>query len=141
MPQLGRPTLLTPELLEKARKFLDLYQDKIDENGKVDVKFPSLGALARFLKVSRDTVMEWSKNNKDFSDIYNQIMCEQEQRLINCGLSGKYQPAITALMLSKHGYKKESDITTGGEKINIPTIFLPQKNGMETTPETDTSTS
>jgi hypothetical protein len=141
MPELGRPTLLTPELLEKAKKFLDLYQDTNDETGKVNVKFPSLGALARYLKVSRDTIHEWSKHNEAFSDIYNEIMAEQEQRLINNGLAGKYQPAITALILSKHGYKKESDITTGGEKINMPTIFLPQRDGMETTSETDTSSS
>jgi len=48
----------------------------------------------------------------------------QERKLICNGLMGDFNPAITKMMLTKHGYsdKMETDITTKGQSINTWTV-------------------
>ena len=80
---------------------------------------PSIEGLARYLEVSRDTLYEWEKQYPEFSDILEAVRAEQADRLINNGLSGDYNPTITKLMLSKHGYSDKTDITTAGQPLNM----------------------
>lgn len=120
----GRPTDYTPELLEKARGYLDsLREDTYDEVSKTwDVDMPSIVGLAGYIGVARDTIHAWVKDEKDaeFSDIIKQISEKQEQCLTKGGVGGRYNPTISKLILGKHGYhdKVDSDVTTAGEKLN-----------------------
>lgn len=131
---IGRPKKYTPKLLEKAKEYLDEAQDEevqqtvgLSAKGtelyknKLNVKLPSIEGLARYLGVNRDSLYQWEKEHEEFSDILDSVRAEQAERLINNGLSGDYNPTITKLMLTKHGYseKVETDVTSGGQPIQL----------------------
>jgi hypothetical protein len=129
----GRPTDYSQEILEKAQEYLvsciDEEYDWTKTEGdkstsyehRIRVKLPSIEGLAKYLGVARSTVYLWEKDYPEFSDILEEILSEQAQRLINNGLSGDYNPTISKLILTKHGYsdKSETDITSGGKPIPI----------------------
>lgn len=125
----GRPTILTQEMIDKAKTYLDTCHATPIETEKggvsyVDVQLPKVVDLALMLKVSKSTVYEWCQGEsqlaQQFSDIVNEINAAQEKMLIDKGLGGLFQPKTTGMLLSKHGYseKIETDITSKGESIN-----------------------
>lgn len=147
---MARPTKLTPELLEKADGYLATCKDEPVYTDKgaltyVNVNLPSKVGLAIYLEINKDTVEEWCKYTmqevdvlnangmsdeidlrQEFSVIVKEIMQEQEKRLINNGLGGLYKEKTNAMLLSKHGYvteKTETDLTSGGEKIQGATVL------------------
>jgi len=132
----GRPTTYSQEMLQKAKEYLLQCEDQEIEKGtsekpvySLKVKLPTKGGLARFLGVNRDTLYQWSQEHEEFSDIMEQVSAEQEDKLINNGLSGDYNPTIAKVLLTKHGYsdKLETDITTKGEKIQTSDPVLAQQ--------------
>ncbi|MEE9540460.1 MAG: terminase small subunit [Candidatus Thorarchaeota archaeon] len=100
----GRPTAYGPEVIEVASAYLE------DE----DVIAPNLAELSRKLGVSRATIYNWRDANPEFLDIVEQILSEQEARLIKGGLSGALNSTITKLLLAKHGYHDKQDNTHSG---------------------------
>lgn len=133
MAEVGRPTEYGQEILEKAQQYLDKCKDEevqqtigLSAKGtelyknKLKVQLPSIEGLARYLAVHRDTLYEWAKLHPEFSDILEAVRAEQAQRLINNGLSGDYNPTITKLMLTKHGYSDKSELTgKDGEPLQV----------------------
>lgn len=130
----GRPTKLTQELIDKAKTYLATCHATPIETEKggvsyVDVQLPKVVDLALLLGVSKSTVYEWcqgdSETAQQFSDIVNEINAAQEKMLIDKGLGGLFQPKTTGMLLSKHGYseKTETDVTSGGEKLSLPTTI------------------
>lgn len=125
----GRPTLYNEDILNKTKEYISSCQDKEIEQEKKEgwvtyktkVKLPTIEGLAVYLEVSRDSLYEWAKVHKEFSYILENLRAEQADRLINSGLSGDYNPTITKVLLTKHGYvdKAEQDITSGGKPIPI----------------------
>lgn len=128
----GRPSKLTPELIEKARGYLATCHATPIETEKggvsyVDVHLPKVVSLALMLGINKDTVYNWCKDiegedntlRQEFYDIVKEVNAKQEEMLMDKGLGGLFQPKTTGMLLSKHGYseKIETDITTGGEKI------------------------
>lgn len=81
------------------------------------VKIPTIEGLASYLKISKNTIYEWKKIYPDFSDVIDELMLQQASSLIENGLDGAYNSTITKLMLGKHGYKDQSDITTNDKDI------------------------
>jgi len=104
---MGAPKKLTPELL-------DLAQIYVRENDTMSptALLPTIERLSIILDVHRDTLYEWEKENKDFSDILRKLRASQADKLLQNSLIGRYNAVITKLMLSKHGYieKTESDV-------------------------------
>ena len=141
MPEVGRPTEYTPEIIVKSNEYLDLCQDDLvttvkqanSEKGyemydnKLKVKLPSIEGLARYLGVARSSIYLWAGEHQEFSDILEAIKAEQAERLINNGLSGDYNPTKAKLILTKHGYsdKIEQDVTSGGQPMGV--VVLPAK--------------
>lgn len=133
MEERGRPTDYSEEILEKARNYLSectdeevgVVKQRNEEKGyemyenKVKVKLPSVAGLAVYLGVARSTVYLWAQQHPVFSDILENILAVQEERLINNGLSGTYTPTISKLILTKHGYhdKVDQDLTSKGERL------------------------
>jgi hypothetical protein len=105
----GRPTKYSDQMVEKAKDYLATYQ-------KLGRMIPSNAGLAVFLGVSRDTLYDWAKDEEkaEFSDILNKIQAKQEEVLIDKGLDGDFNAAITKLVLGKHGYHDKVDSTLGG---------------------------
>ena len=114
----GRPTDYCPEIVEKAWQYAD--------GGWIAAgdKVPSVAGLACELGINRDTCQEWGKDpEKEFSVILKAIAQKQERELLNKGLDGTFNPPITKMMLSKHGYsdatKAEVSGANGGPLISV----------------------
>lgn len=105
----GRPTKYNDELLEKARDYLVHYED-------YDDVVPSIAGLSVVLKISRDTVHTWAKeeDKEEFSDIVAQLMGKQEKTLLSGGLRGDYNPTIAKLLLTKHNYSERTQTEHSG---------------------------
>lgn len=104
---MARPTKLTEKLLEKAEDYVTNYEAYGDP-------VPTAVGLALEIGIHRSTCYEWAKQDDRFSDIFMRVEQKQERGLIRGGLEGSYNPAITKMMLTKHGYsdKVEQDLTS-----------------------------
>lgn len=102
----GRPSAYDEEkTIFMAEDYLENYKD----NNEL---IPSIAGLAMHLGVSRSTVNLWATqpDKSRFSDTLEQIKAKQELLLLNGGLGGVFNPAITKLALANHGYKEKQDI-------------------------------
>ena len=104
----GSPSRYTAQIIYDACYYADNYKDIGD-------KIPSIAGLSRYLKITRDTLYRWAKDDKkqDFKNIMDSILSEQEASLLNNGLDGTFNPHITKLVLSKHGYGDNSNNNKG----------------------------
>ena len=112
----GRPTLYTPELLVKANEYIDGGWEKAGD------AVPTVAGLACELNICRDTCYAWGDEGEkpEFSDILRKIAQKQERKLVNGGLEGGFNAAVTKMMLTKHGYSDKQEIDAkGGFVINI----------------------
>ena len=112
--QVGRPTDYSKEILDQTRDYILFYKKQGD-------MIPSVAGLSSYLGIARSTIYDWAsqEDKKEFSDILEKLLSEQEKTLLNNGLNGKFNPSITKLALGKHGYTDKADVTSGGEKINL----------------------
>ena len=111
----GRPTKYKgEETIKLAEKYLSECKDNFK---KKKVILPKAEGLALYLGVSRQTLYEWAKEYPAFSYILEKINQTQADKVINESLAGNYSPTIAKLLLGKHGYKEEHDLTSGGQPI------------------------
>lgn len=127
----GRPTKLTDELIEKARHYVRNF-DKEPYNDVI----PSLVSLAYVCGLATSTVNDWKARAVDerFSDICSQIEQLQHKRLIDNGLTGVFTPAITKMILSKHGYSDRIDHASTDGSMSQPSrieIVAPQHDSQK----------
>lgn len=110
----GRPTKYTPELIEKAKLYLEEW-DKPKDKGHVDV-IPSQAALAIYLDISISCLENWAndKDKTEFLGVLDKISQTQRCILINRGLLGDFNSNITKLILTKHGYTDKQDLNHAG---------------------------
>lgn len=135
---MARPTILTEELKERARLYIEECEDSETDYHKtrgeksdgyerlVKVKLPTVEGLSLYLEVARSSIYLWKDQDEEFSDIIDILLQKQANALINKGLSGDYNPTIAKVLLTKHGYteKIETDITSKGEKLNITSAHV-----------------
>lgn len=139
----GQPTKYNEHTIAQVRQYLLDCEDNYvevpildvdgeyirDNDGKIKtrqkhtVKLPNVAGLAVYLGVSRETLYEWGRVHKEFSDILKEVLAKQEEKLIQGGISGEYNGTIAKLILTKHGYsdKIDTDLTSKGERIGLPT--------------------
>lgn len=100
---MARPTKYNQEIVTKAQHYLDHYEE-------YDDIIPSQAGLALVLGLSRQTLKTWSQaeDKKEFLDILDRIHQKQECVLLDNGLTGKFNAAITKFVLGKHGYHDRS---------------------------------
>ncbi|MFK7780492.1 MAG: terminase small subunit [Candidatus Gracilibacteria bacterium] len=79
---------------------------------KLNVNFPSIFNFAKYCGISRDTLYDWANKYPEFSYIMEDLKNNQVDRLINGGLSGRYNSRIVKLILSKHGYIEQKKVET-----------------------------
>lgn len=136
----GRPTEYSKEILQKTIQYLQEAVDKPEKElvglsvkgtelykTKFRVNLPTIEGLAYYLKINRDTIYEWSKLHQEFSDIIEDLKSKQAQELISKGLSGDYNPTIAKVLLTKHGYREGTDVTTNNKDLPTP-IYGGAKN-------------
>jgi len=107
----GRPTDYTPEIVQKARDYVD------GEWKELSHKIPSVARLAIHLNLNRSTIYDWSsqEEKKEFSNILDDLLAIQEFTLVDNGLDGSFNPSIAKLVLGKHGYHEKQDHQHSGE--------------------------
>lgn len=107
----GRPTKYTEELLAIAREY------PFNFNTEHDHSFPSIVGLAKVIRVNSDTIYDWAKQSekKEFSDILKDIMDYQHLELMEGGISGKFNPTISKLILTKHGHSEKSEVSSNNK--------------------------
>ncbi len=71
------------------------------------------------LRVHRDTIYEWAKQYKEFSDTLEFCHTKQVKILINLGLAGKINTAIAKLLLAKQGYSEKQEISIENRKLIV----------------------
>jgi len=124
---MARPSKFNQAIAAKAQHYLDHYE----EEGH---KIPSQAGLALVLGLSRQTLNTWSKDEdkKEFLDILERINQKQECLLLDGGLDGTFNSAITKLVLGKHGYhdRPQQDGTQVQVIINRDRVVL--KSGNDT---------
>lgn len=130
--QTGRPTEYTPELLAKAKAYLELGYAE-------DEKIPSIAGLSRFLEIARSTIYDWAgqDDKKEFSDILEQILAKQEYTLLNKGITGEFNSTITKLVLAKQGYKESSETDISSKDGSLKTVII-NKYASGNKPDTET---
>ncbi len=117
---MARPTEYNKDILENTKLYIanciDVGADK--ETGSMKkVNLPTIEGLAYYLSINRDTIYDWCKVHKEFSDIIDDLRSKQAQELINKGLSGDYNPTIAKVLLTKHGYREGIDATSDDKPI------------------------
>lgn len=118
-PGEGRPSKYDPKYIESVSTYLEEHIDTRDEKAHT-VKLPTIEGFARYIDVDKTTLYDWERDHPEFSHALGHIRTEQQERLLNKGLSGDYNPTIAKLILSSnHGMreKTDTDITTGGKAI------------------------
>ncbi|MCX8602669.1 MULTISPECIES: DNA-packaging protein, partial [unclassified Gilliamella] len=95
--KIGRPSELA-DCLVKAKEYLlgdyETFGDVV----------PSVAGLACYLGKHKSSMYSYAEQSKEFSDTLEAIKTLQENKLINGGLTSSFNPTITKLMLSNHGY-------------------------------------
>lgn len=103
---MARPTDYTPAILEKAERYISGGWKECGD------KVPTVVGLAAEIGIARSTCYAWVKDDDkiEFSDILMRVEEIQERTLINGGLGGDFNPAITKMMMTKHGYSDKQEI-------------------------------
>lgn len=111
MAKMGRPTKITPALIEDARTYMT------EHDITVGTLLPTIEGLAFRLNIRRDTLYEWEKTNQDFSDILEDIRQLQANKLIQNSIVNRYNPTIAKMMLSKYGYVEKTEREVKVEEV------------------------
>jgi len=116
----GRPSKLTDALIEQAARYAT---KDYKLQGEV---IPTIEGLAVFLNVSRKTLYNWKAENEEFLHILDDLMARQAKELFSNGLTGDFNPTITKLILTKHGYsdRVEQDVTSSDGALAPTSIVL-----------------
>lgn len=116
--KVGRPTKYNDEVQLLAEEYVDNFR----EHGDV---VPTLAALALHLDVTINTLYNWAtEDNPEFLHVFKRLELLQHKSLVNGGLAGGFNPAVTKMMMTKHGYsdKQEVDHRSGdGSMTPAPT--------------------
>ena len=115
MAKHGGQTKFKPDTIEKIEWYLKNY----DKNGDV---IPTIAGLCLHLGVVKQTIYNWAKDEekRGLLDLLEWIKYTQETKVINGGLKGDYNSAVSKLILFKHGYhEKEDEPAEKAININI----------------------
>jgi hypothetical protein len=144
MAKVGRPSEYKPEYCQKVDEYLQSRQDEdvkvvkqaSIEKGyemydtKLKVKLPTIEGFALFIGVNKTSLYEWEKIHDEFSNALGKIRTEQQQRLLDKGLSGEYNSTIAKLVLSaNHGMSEKTiqEVTGKDGEPLIPYTYEQQR--------------
>lgn len=109
------------EKLTTSWDYFENYKDYGDE-------IPMIEGLALVLKVDKSTLYDWAQHpdRVEFGQVMRLIKLQQHNDLVNGGLSGKNNAAMTRLLLgNNHGYSEKQEIkqdTTATVKHEISSV-------------------
>ena len=108
----GRPTKCNQQVLRNARHYLNHYLELCN-------KIPSIAGMSKHLVIPRETLHIWANDETkwQFRYILSKLQAAQECALLDNGLDGTWNSAITKLVLSKHGYTENAG--NSGTSVNV----------------------
>lgn len=129
---MGRPTKLTDDIVKQAENYI------AGDWVTLDHVMPSAVGLAKVIGVSKKTLYNWADNNDEFLHILAELNTEQEFTLLNKGLTGEFNTAITKLVLTKHDYsdKVAQDVTSSDgsmKPVVVELVGVTNESSAETT--------
>lgn len=98
----GRPTKYNADIQRIADEYLDNYTRVI----------PSVDDLSFHLNVAMSTIHKWAKQHPEFSGALDRIKAEQKLKVLDGGLMGDFNAAISKLVLHNHGYSDKTEVDT-----------------------------
>lgn len=109
---MARPTDYNDEVLEQAKEYLMYFVEPDSRPDNFNQVVPTVVGLCRHINRGSTTVYNWEKDDdKDsFRDILLEVKEMQHLNLVNGGLAGGFNPAVTKMMLTKHGYSDKQEI-------------------------------
>lgn len=117
----GRPTDLTEDLIARAAEYA--AGGWHDEGDVV----PTIEGLALSLGVGRNTLYSWEKLEEhdvgadrlvEFRDTLTYVRNMQARIVVNKGLNGDFNPAMSKFILSaNHGMKERTDVTSDDKPL------------------------
>lgn len=116
----GRPSELY-EVLEKIKEYINGGWETVGD------RVPQIAGAAIYCGKHKDSLYQYAKESQEFSDHLKVIMTFQENRLINKGLDGSYNPTITKMLLTKHGYSEKTEPSDPDED-EITSVTVSIKN-------------
>lgn len=112
---MARPTKYTPELIQKAKEYVEggWESHQIDS---VESVIPSHEGLAFYLGISRTCMYDWAKDEdkQEFSDTLDEINAKQKMVLLMKGLKNEFNSNITKLALGNHGMHDQNKTEHSG---------------------------
>lgn len=96
----GRPTKYNADIQRIADEYLDNYTRVI----------PSVEDLSLHLDVAMSTIHKWAKEYPEFSGTLDRIKKEQMLKVMDGGLMGDFNAAISKLVLHNHGYSDKTEV-------------------------------
>lgn len=148
---MARPTVYNETIVPQVRQYLETCIDEEKEfhatrgeksdtyQRRLRVRLPTIEGLAVHLHISRETIYQWKKEYKEFSDIIDELMAKQAEALVTNGLSGDYNPTIAKVLLTKHGYREGLEQTgKDGEPLILPVEII-NKNALNSSSTNDST--
>lgn len=119
----GCPSKLDDELIAKAEEYIYDFRSNDDI-------VPSVAGLACYLEISRSSVYNYKDKSNRFLDIVERVELLQEKMLINGGLKGDFNAAITKLMMAKRGYSDSQVVDNTSSDGSMSTKEKPDYSGL-----------
>ncbi len=122
MGKVGKPRKWKTE--KEFERDIDAYLKHCEENGEP----PLVVGFAVFSKCDKDTVVQTGKR---YPVPYKKLITACEQRLVQGGLTGKYNPTVMIFLAkNNHGYRDKQDVEHSGN-ISITQLLTELGNESE----------
>lgn len=112
----GRPTEFDP-------KYIDMIYEYLDGAVPENMEIPTVEGIALRLGITKKTLYNWSKKNKDLLHALRVLKMRQKEELVKIGIfGGKEINANIVALLLKVNHKmietQKADITSKGKSIS-----------------------
>ena len=110
----GRPTTYSAEALAQAQAYVNEFVPTNDE------AIPTVAGMAFALSISKNTIHNWAKDEDkpEFLVLFEAMMARQEMMLVSGGLKTTFNPTITKLILTNHGYTDKAEVKDTTDDID-----------------------
>ncbi len=128
----GRPREYKTEYISLVQDYLNDCEDMFDKDkNEYLVQLPTVEGFALFVGHNKTTIYEWCKEYPEFSNAIDEIKNNQLNKLINKGLSGKYNSTIAKLLLSgNHNIRERTETELSNPDGNLKSITIIKTNGI-----------
>lgn len=116
----GRPSDYDPKYCQMLVDYFGVDHTMINGRQVEGAELPQFTAFARTIGVTRETLHEWKRTHKEFSDAYDTARQLQEELIANNAMKGRYNSYFAQFMLkNNHGWKDKTEVEQTVHEIKI----------------------